>query len=45
MTITQEPTASGTYFQNNIPDILIQKTDANESVTFEFRRGSVLILS
>jgi len=45
MTITQEPTASGTYFQNNIPDILIQKTDANESVTFEFRRGSELILS
>lgn len=44
MDIIQEPEHSGIYFQNSIPDIILEKTDANTSIIFEFKKGSESIL-
>jgi hypothetical protein len=44
MTITQEPITSGLYFQNSIPDIILKKTDLNNSVSFSLKKGTEVIL-
>lgn len=45
MTITQEPATSGMYFQNSIPDIILKKTDLNNSVAFTLKKGTEIILN
>ena len=39
LTIAEEPTYNGLYFQNAVPDIRLVKTDANPTVQFDLKIG------
>jgi len=45
MTISQELQAGALYFQKNIPDIILIKTDVSTPVIFELKKGADVILS
>ena len=45
LTIAEEPTYNGLYFQNAVPYIRMVKTDANPTVQFDLKIGLNLILS